>query len=307
MALASANRVVASIIEEVTPGTTPATATTILRVTNVDPKPVFTPLKSNEIRPDRQVTGFRLGAFKGELSLPTEVFCGDINTLLEGALSGDFDSSSPKVLKAGTTLKYYSVPFGFTDIAQYGRARGCVVNTLDIDFPADALPTLSFGLVCMDMDDYQGTPYDASPSPIAAGTHEPSDTFSGSMKEGGSAIAILTSAKISINNNRGLQPVLGSRTSPEAFEGKLDVTGSVTAMFKDASLLNKYLNETSTSLEIQCKDVNGTDYVTFVVPKVRYTTGAPNVPATGPVMVNLDFIALYDATAQTNLKVLSTL
>lgn len=304
MALASANRVSAWIVEEVTPGTPPATASKTLRPTNFDPKLTMTQLESKELRADRNVAGFRLGSKKGEVAMAMEIMCGDVNTLLEGALGGTF-TGTPKVLKNGTSLKYYTIDYGFNDTSQFSRIKGCVVNTCDFDFPVDGLPTISFGIIGLDQDAFQGTRY--ATSVTAAGTRPPADTYTGTMKEGGSTIAILTSGKVSINNNRDTQSVLGSRVSPGVFEGKFQVKGSITALFQDAALINKYLNETSTTLEFQAKDVNGTDYLKLFLPGVRYTMGSTDIPDNGPVIVNLDFVGLYDGTELSAITVTTTL
>ena len=72
------------------------------------------------------------------------------------------------------------------------------------------------------------------------------------------------------------------------------VNGSITAYFEDSTLIDKFINETSSSLSFTLTDAAGNDYL-FELPNVKYNSGNPEVGGAGAVTVSLDFVALYDS------------
>lgn len=137
-------------------------------------------------------------------------------------------------------------------------------------------------------------------------TTEPFDSFTGVIKEGGSAIATVTGLDFVLAN--GLDPahVLMNDETTQFINGRSDVTGTVTAYVSDASLINKFVNETATSLELEIEDPLG-NKLNFLFPNVKYTAADFPVADEGPIMLSLPFQALYDTTELTNLKITRTL
>ena len=137
-------------------------------------------------------------------------------------------------------------------------------------------------------------------------TTEPFDSFTGVIKEGGDAIATVTGLDFVLAN--GLDPahVLMNAETTQFINGRSDVTGTVTAYLSDVTLYNKFVNETSTTLELEIEDPVG-NKLNFKFPNVKYLTGDVPVADEGPVMLTLQFQALYDATELTNLKITRTL
>ena len=86
-----------------------------------------------------------------------------------------------------------------------------------------------------------GATYDAGT------TSSPFDSFSGTIEEGGSAIAIITELSLTLEN--GLSPlfVVGSDTAECISIARSNLSGSVTAFFESEALYEKFLNETESS------------------------------------------------------------
>ncbi len=76
----------------------------------------------------------------------------------------------------------------------------------------------------------------------------------------------------------------------------------MTAYFENSRLLDKFITETASSLTFQVQDPSANSY-TFTLPNIKYTGGQPDVSGEGPITLAMPFQALYDATAQTNLKI----
>lgn len=200
-----------------------------------------------------------------------------------------------KKLKAGTTLKTYSIEEGYLDVVQYRAFTGTAFNELTFTIAPKGIVKASFGFVGMDATSFQGTQIAASYT--AAGTNEPLDAYQGALWEGGVANSLVTSATIKLTNGRTTEGVVGSAITPAIFEGRITVTGSVTVLFENATTYNKFREETATSLDILMKDNNGTDFMRVVVPKLKLNTGTLNVPLEGPIPVSMDFEGYLDSTA----------
>ena len=84
--------------------------------------------------------------------------------------------------------------------------------------------------------------------------------------------------------------------------GRGRVTGTVTAYFEDATLLNKFINETESSIQFTLD--GSTDY-TFDFPKVKYAGGDIPLDNEQSRLITLPFVALYEADNDfgTSLKV----
>ena len=136
----------------------------------------------------------------------------------------------------------------------------------------------------------------------AATTTEPMDSFSGTITEGGGAIATVTSIEFSLEN--GINPlfVVGSDTTLEPSIGKSRLTGTMTAYFQSAALLNKFINETASTLVFTLFDPAGNE-ISFELPNIKYNGGQVDVEGEGEVTIPLPFIALYDSTEASNIVI----
>ena len=283
-------------IAETVWGTTPATPQTIaLRHTSCALALTKDGFQSNELRSDRHITDFRHGAIRVQGDIGIEFSYGEYDALLESALFGTWNSN---VLKAGTTRKSFTFERAFTDIAQFGVFTGCMVNSFSLSIPANAMVTGSFGLIGKGAT-YSGTALAATPT--ASQTNSPFDSFSGALREGGSPIATITSLDISVEN--GLDPafVVGSNTAAGLPHGRCNVTGSVSCYFENMTMLNKFINETASSISIKLG--GATKNYTILIPRVIYTGGDNPASGEGPLMLNMPFQGTYDSTTGTALQI----
>ena len=75
----------------------------------------------------------------------------------------------------------------------------------------------------------------------------------------------------------------------------------MTAYFEDAALINRFLNETETALEVSVGD--GTNDMTFLFPRVKINSADVGVDGPTSRVISMSFVALYDTTEETNLKI----
>jgi len=299
MTIATGSRHDMSYIVEVTYGTTPATtpALTPIRHTGTSVGLSKDAIESEELRQDRQIANFRHGmkSVGGEINF--ELSYGTFDALIEATLCGAWTTN---VLLAGVLRKSFSIERYHADIAKYLRSTGCVFNTMSLSVAPNSMVTGSFGVIGRDMS-VSGTLL-AGATYNAESTTAPFDSFTGSITEGGSSIATITALDLNIDNGMEALPIVGSALTLLPSIGKSRVTGSVTAYFEDSSLIDKFIAETASSIVFVLTSQAGSSY-TVELPNVKYNSGNPEVSGPGAVTVTLDFVALYDASTASQIKI----
>lgn len=294
-------------IAEATRGTTPATpAFSDIRHTGATLGVSKTTIESGEIRADRQIATLRHGNKSVAGDLPFELSYGTFDDFLEAALCGTWATDTPSVgidqLQAGTTRRYFTIERKFSDLdtPEYHRYTGAEVNSMSLSISPDSIVTGSFSFIAKDSS--IATAIIAGATYGAATTTDPFDSFSGTINEGGSPIATVTSLELSIEN--GLSPlfVVGSDVSDVPSIGRSRVSGSVGVYFQDKTMLEKFLNETASDLVFTLIDPDTNQYE-ITLPNIKYTGGQPDVSGEGPVTISMPFTALYDATEGSNITI----
>lgn len=252
-------------------------------------------LQSQEMRSDRAVADLRLGNKQPSLEVPFEFSYGSFDDLLEAALFGTWATN---VLKQGTTRKSFTIEEGFADLAQYQQMLGAMVNSLSLSISPNAIVSGSFGLIGKSASAF-GATIDAAPD--AAPTTSPFDSYTGSIKEGGGAVAVVTALSLSLQNGLEALFSLFASEAQRIGAGRANLTGSVSAYFDSVALANKFLNETESSLEFTLTDGAGNDY-TFLIPRIKYT-GATKSISENKILVDLPYQALHDSVTGTCLQI----
>jgi hypothetical protein len=203
------------------------------------------------------------------------------------------------ILKAGTTKRSFTLERKFADIGQYIRYKGCVAGSMSLSVQPDAMVTGSFSFVGKGQSTDQAIITGATYNP--ATTTSPFDSFSGTISEGGSPIAIVTGIDLSLDNGAEASFVIGSDTTPCITLDRSNLTGTLTAQFEDEVLLNKFIDETESSLEFTLTD--GTNSQTWLMPRIKYTGGSVPVSGGGLITISLPFQAIMDAATETQIQI----
>lgn len=189
-----------------------------------------------------------------------------------------------------------SFEIGFTDIGEYHTYSGCKINTLGFSATSEGVCIVDVGVIGQDFTRAAAT-CDASPTEY---TDAPVDHFTASIEEGGGTSAIVTDINFTVSNNLEQQYVVGSAGQiGDLTEGLGAITGSMTALFQDDTLLAKGRNNTESSLML--KWTSGTDSLQVDIPELIYEPASPQVNGPAGVMVTLNFRGYYsngaDSTA----------
>jgi len=123
-------------------------------------------------------------------------------------------------------------------------------------------------------------------------------------QENSSTIAVITSIELNLQN--GLEPtfVVGSNSTPSITPGRSNLTGTVSAYFENKTLLDKFINETESSIELELGSTS--NKYDIEIPRIKYTGGENPASGEGPIVINMPFQALYDSGEGTNLKITRT-
>ena len=293
MAIANGAQHSLHYIAESTYGTTPSTPTwTPFPHTAVSLALSKDAIESEKLRGDRQVEDFRHGNKTVGGDVSAELEYGAFDDILEAVMCGTW---SANVLKSGSTRRSFTLERKFADLAvpEFHRYTGVEFNTLSLSIAPNAMVTATFGVVGKDIA--LATAEIGSSTYSADVGNTPFDSFTGSITEGGGAIATVTALDITVEN--GLEPLfsVGSQTTNRPSIGKSRVTGSLTTYFESKTLYEKFINETSSEIVCTLTDVAGKDYL-LDIPNIKYNTGQPDVSGEGAVTVSMDFVALYNSS-----------
>lgn len=298
MTIATGSRHNLAYVLESTFGTTPSSpGFTPIRHTGTTLGLSKDAVESEELREDRQIAHFRHGNKSVTGDINFEMSYGGLDALIEATLCGSWATN---VLKAGTTRRSFTVERYHQDISKYLRSTGCQFNYMSLNVAPNSMVTGSFGVI--------GSGFTTSGSALGSSTYSaetttaPFDSFTGSITEGGSAIAVITALELQIDNGMEALYVVGSADTLLPSIGKSSVTGSVTAYFENTALIDKFINETSSAIQFTLTDAAGNDYI-FSLPNIKYNSGNPEVSGPEAITVTLDFVALYNSSDASQIKI----
>jgi len=303
MAIANGAQHSLHYIAESTYGTTPATPTwtplphnaTTLALTK-------DAIESEKLRGDRQIEDFRHGNKSIGGDVTSEMEYGAFDDILEAVMCGTWTTN---VLKSGTTRRSFTLERKFADLAtpEFHRYEGVEFNSMAISIAPNSMVTATFSVIGKDLS--LATAEVASSTYSADVGNTPFDSFTGSITEGGSSIATVTSLEFTIEN--GLEPLfsVGADTTNRPSIGKSRVTGTLTTYFDSKTLYEKFINETSSEIVCTLTDTAGND-IQIDIPNVKYNSGQPDVSGEGAVTVAMDFVALYSSSDASQLVITRT-
>lgn len=299
MAFAQGSRSSLSFITESTFGTTPAGNFTNLPFSTHSLNLTKDRVAGTDIQADRMARVDRHGNRQVGGDIVVDLRDGDFDAFLESAM---LNTWATNVLKVGTTPKFFSIEDYAADIDQARVFTGMSVSTMGISLAPNQMVTTTFGMVGKDM-----TMSATEKTQDAASGAAPFDAYSGDISignVGGAApVAIVTALDFTLNNSYAPTFVIGDDSAPSLEYGRAEVEGTLTAYFEDAALINRFLNETETEIEVSVDDPTGANTYTFQFPRVKINSADVGVDGPTSRMISMSFVALYDATEGTNLKI----
>lgn len=296
MAFAQGSRSSLSYIVESTFGTTPAGNFQNLPFTSHSLNMTKDRVEGTDIQADRMSRVDRHGNRTVAGDIQADLRDTDFDDLIAGAMMSTWATN---VIKIGTTPKYFSIEDYAADIDQARLFTGCSVNTLSVALSPNAMVAGTFGMVGKDM-----TMSDTEKTQDAATDASPFDAYSGDLEIGGATSAIVTAMDFTLTN--GLAPtfVVGDDSAPSLEVGNAVIEGSMSVYFEDEAMINRFVNETETSLKVTVGDNAGTpNTLEFFFPRCKINSADVGVDGPTSRMIALSFVALRDDTEATSLRI----
>jgi hypothetical protein len=259
-------------------------------------------LEGNDIQADRMPRVDRHGNRNAAGSIEVDLRKGDYDEFLESAMFSTFNTNN--VMKIGTTPKFLTIEDASLDISQFRLFTGMAVSTASFSIAPNQMVNTTFEMVGKNMTQ-NATTASTGGAPTAITGNPPFDSYNGSIFEGGvgtsDLLGIVTSLDFSITNSLAPTFVVGSDATPQLEFGRAVIEGTMNVYYDNATLINKFINETETSIQVSVASPGGTDAYTFLLPRVKIN-GA-NVPLANPQsrIIELPFVSLFDATEGSNL------
>ncbi len=224
--------------------------------------------------------------------------------MLQGVL-GD-SSLSGGAMQIGSERQSYTIVQDFgADLNGGDDAHvytGCEFNNFSMSIPADGLIECSVGIVGATMTT-ETAGNDADPDDGGTNYVEANDPFhsSDATITSSEAAAILTDLSLSVENGIETTNAVGEVIPIQGGIGKCRVSGSLTAHFTTPALLEKFINNDSSTLTISFG--SNTTGISFTMAKIIYTTGAVEVGGEGLLSVAMDFVAVAASATQSALVI----
>lgn len=295
MARAITNVIRVAMIEEVTPGTTPATPALIERRAtreNFMPKALFT--RSEQFNTARALEDQILVARRTEGGFGFEWRDGENEDLWENALWGAW---STDVLVSGNTRKSHSAEVKFEAGAsdQYKLLTGLQVSEAELNLVAGEKVQGNFNFIGMGssfpVTQVTGATY------VAAGNEPVSVTGDMALSSTGLTVDAVTRLSFKINNNLRVQQCLGSFNPSGIGAGTFDLSGDI-EMYLNTGTVDHVTNFlANTSFTLLATIGNTTLKKTRLeVPKAKFSdltiVGEGNDQ---DVMVRGQWVGVYDS------------
>lgn len=206
-------------------------------------------------------------------------------------------------VRSGNTRRGFTIERYFEDITKRIRYEGCEVDEVSLSITAgDSGDIITGSVTLMGVDQDPLNTMVAGATYTAATSQCPFTSFEAGITEAGAAIGIVTSLDMSISNSLSTSFVLGSSVTGDKSIGKLRISGTMTVQFTDVTLMNKFINETSSSIYIELTAIDGS-ILRINLMSVKYNGGQPDVSGDGEISLSMPFVALLDTASNTEIVI----
>lgn len=173
----------------------------------------------------------------------------------------------------GHTNVYFTLEEWFSDIERSDVFPDVQVASMDINLPTSGNAGASFSFIGLGKRTRSGA--QVLTTPTAEPTNDPVAAVNGAVVIGGTAQAAVTSARITITGNvTGGEAVIGSNYLPDTQKGRIEVTGTFTAVFESVALASAFDDEVATDLTFMLADdaTDAADFVVIRLPAVKLSS-----------------------------------
>lgn len=219
-----------------------------------------------------------------------------------GAAPGTVTISTSR-LTNGTTLRSHNLEVEFADVTQFLTFLGMGTNKMSLNLTSGAIATGSFDFVGKGVLPMAGATSlvgsDAVAYPTSYGVLNATSNVA-KLYEAGAALSgvFVKSVSFDLDNALRAQMAIANLGAVGLGNGSITLTGKMSVYFADATLFNKCLNNTSSSLALGLADstsLGSANGYVITLPAIEYTNAQVVAGSLDQdVMVDMDFTAKID-------------
>jgi hypothetical protein len=187
----------------------------------------------------------------------------------------------------------FSIEHYYSDLALSEVFTGCKVSQMDVQLPATGMAKIGLQFMGKDM---VADSAEYFTSPTAETTTGVLAAVNGKLYVGGAAVATVTGMNFTVNGNMSTEPVVGSNTATDIFEGRVTVSGRFTALFESATFRDMFDDETEAALVGVFTTSNdaAADFLAFNMPRIKVGSADKDDGEKG-IVQTLSFTSLYNS------------
>lgn len=203
----------------------------------------------------------------------------------------------------GTNVDSFVFEKEYTDLSnEFVTIRGTMIEAFSLTLSPEGIVTGTFGFIGRDSASAAATVGDGSPT--AAPTEEVLNAIDhvDGIGENFSDVS-LTALTLNLGNNLRRRLEIGTLGASSVGTGTIEVTGTMEAFYATKTLLDKFLNFTTSTLSVRFEDTAGNSYI-FDLPEVKYSAGQRNAEGINTdIMEELGFSAVMDPTELVTIRI----
>jgi hypothetical protein len=187
----------------------------------------------------------------------------------------------------------YTIERWFSDVSRSSMFTGCRVAGFDIGLTPQGMASIDFSFLGKDKVDTGAAYFTAPTAQTSTGVLAP---VNGMLRIGGAFVATVTNLSVKVDNGMSTSAVVGSNVTPDVFVGRVNVTGSFTAMFESGTFTDAFLNESEIALAaVFATGTAGTaDFLAITLPRIKLGSASIDDGEKG-LSVTCSFQALYNS------------
>jgi len=193
---------------------------------------------------------------------------------------------------SGHTDLSFSIEHWHNDLSISHVFSGCKIRKMDLSLPPTGITNAAFDFIGKDITP-AGAEYFTSPTAQTSTGVTPA--VNGLLVAQSGLTSNVTSFALSLDGNMTTEPIVGSNTYGDIAEGRILVSGQMTAVFIDAVMRDYFLNETEVSLSValSASSAVGSDIISLTLPRIKFG-GADIDDGDKTLIITLPFTALYN-------------
>lgn len=175
---------------------------------------------------------------------------------------------------SGHVRRSFSMEHWFSDISVSHLFTGIRMQQVSLNFSANGMVQMQAGMMGLEQVKSGSRVY---ASPTATTTSPGLTMVAGKVMYDGRLFAYITNLNLQISANLGADPVIGSPTMPEIFQGQITVRGSMGVFMADDDFTGDFIGEYEPAISVvgTSSGAQNSDFVSILLGRVKL--GAPTM------------------------------